>query len=109
MSENAYVTPRERLHRAFAERVTTPPAPWRARTWARAVLLTPGGDDAAVTAVLAAEWEVFRRGRPGEPDITFTPPDALPDEPVVPGPPPYAELVPLRHGRYGVDLPSHED
>lgn len=108
-NDTAYVTPRQRLHRVFAARAGTPPAVWQARAWARAVLMTPGGGDVEVAAVLRAEWTSYREAHAGEPDITFAPPIVVPDEAVVPGPPPYADLVPLRHGRYGVDLPSHED
>jgi hypothetical protein len=109
MTSDAYVSPRDRLHREFAARATTPPAAWRARTWSRAVLLTPDADDAAVVTTLTAEWAAYRVAHPDEPEVTFTPPAPLPADEVVPAAPPYAELVPLRHGRYGVDLPSHED
>jgi alpha-beta hydrolase superfamily lysophospholipase len=102
-------TPRDRLWREFAARATTDPVAWRARTWARAVLMTPGGADDDVLAVLSAEWAEFRTTRPGEPDVAFRPPPAAPEEAVVPGPPPYAEFAPLARGRYGTDLPAHED
>ena len=104
-----YVTPRERLHRAFAARAATSDAAWRMRCWNRAVLMTPGHDPAAVVALLDAEWAAYRAARPGEPAVTWTPPGDLPEDEVVPGPPPYGDLVALRHGRYGVDLPSHEE
>jgi hypothetical protein len=72
--------------------------------------MTGGGDDDAITAVLNAEWSEFRTEHPGEPDITFgAPPSVAVDENAIPTPPPYGDLVQLRHGRYGLDLPTHED
>ena len=107
----AYVAPRERLHRHFATRAgTADPAAWRAQAWLRACLVLPGAADEDVVAFLDTEWAAFRRRNPEEPHVTFAPPPAPAEEPVVPGPPPYDELAPLRHGRYGSDhLPTHED
>jgi hypothetical protein len=105
----SYVTPRAALYRVFAARAATAPAAWRARTWAWAALLAPGAGDAGIAARLGSEWDAYRSAHPGEPDITFTAPPPVPDEPVVPGPVPVETFAPLRHGRYGVDLPTHED
>ena len=105
-----YVVPRERLHRHFASRATTDDkGRWLAQAWARAVLVDPAADDAAVLALLHAEWAAYRAAHPGEPVVAFRPPDEPPPDEVVPGPPPYDALPPLRHGRYGIELPSHED
>ena len=116
------VTPRERLWREFAARAATgttgtgsigttgSPSAWRARTWLWASLMLPGGDDDAVVALLVREWAAYRAAHPDEPDIAFRPPGTAPDdEAVVPGPPPYDALPPLRHGRYGADLPTHDE
>ena len=107
----AYVTPHLRLHRHFAARArTNDPAAWRAQAWLRATLVLPGASDDDLVAFLDTEWAAFRRRHPEEPHVTFAPPAAPPDEPVVPGPPPYDQLAPLRFGRYGSDhLPTHED
>lgn len=107
----AYVVPRERLHRHFATRArTTDPKAWRAQAWVWATLVLPGAPDDDVAAFLDTEWAAFRRRQPDEPHVTFAPPEAAPEEPIVPGPPPYDELAPLRFGRYGSDhLPSHEE
>lgn len=106
-----YVVPRERLHRHFAARATcTDARSWLAQAWLRACLVLPGAGDDDVAAFLDTEWAAFRRRNPSEPHVTFAPPPAPPEEPVVPGPPPYDELAPLRFGRYGSDfLPSHEE
>ena len=105
-----YVPPRDRLHRHFATRAgTDDPATWLAQAWTRAVLLAPGADDDAILGLLRAEWDAWRAEHPGEPLVAFRAPAPLRDEPVVPGPPPYDDLPPLTHGRYGVDLPSHDD
>jgi hypothetical protein len=105
-----YVAPLARLHRHFASRRHTGDrATWLAQAWARAVLVDPAADDAAVLALLDAEWAAFRARHPEEPAVTFRPPSEPPPDEVVPGPPPYDALPPLRHGRYGIDLPSHED
>ena len=109
MAPDLVLAPRDRLWREFAARTTTDRIAWRARTWARAVLMTPGGADEDVLAVLRAEWAAFRAAHASEPDVEFRPPPVATDEPVVPGPPPYAELPPLAFGRYGNDLPSHDD
>ena len=105
-----YAAPRDRLLRHFATRATTgDPATWLAQAWTRAALMVPGADDDTVLDVLRHEWDAYRAGHPGEPLVAFRAPAALADEPVVPGPPPYDALPPLTHGRYGVDLPSHDD
>ena len=105
-----YVAPRDRLWRHFdARRHATDAATWLAQAWARAVLLLPTADDDTVLDLLRTEWDAYRADHPGEPLVAFRPPGAVPDEPVVPGPPPYDSLPPLTFGRYGVDLPSHED
>jgi hypothetical protein len=109
MADDQYVSARDRLHAAFASRAGLPPATWLGRVWARAVLLTPGGDDEAVVEVLTREWAAYCAAHPDAPDVTFRPPPDQPAEPVVPAPPPYADLLPLRHGRYGLDLPTHEE
>lgn len=103
------VTPRRRLWREFARRAATDRVAWHARTWARAALMRPGGDDEAVVALLRTEWAAYRRAHPDEPDVMFRPPPVAPDEPVVPGPPPYDTLPPLAHGHYGTDLPAHDE
>ncbi|MDQ1712788.1 MAG: hypothetical protein QOE45_2238 [Frankiaceae bacterium] len=106
----AYVAPRQRLHEHFAQRARAGDPPrWLAQAWARAVLVRPTADDAGVLALLEAEWARFRAGHPGEPAVAFRPPPALADDRVVPGPPPYELLPPLAHGRYGLDMPMHED
>jgi hypothetical protein len=106
----AYVTPRRRLHEHFALRASADDPPrWLAQAWARAVLVHPAADDAALLALLAAEWAVFRAGHPEEPAVAFRPPAPVPEDPVVPGPPPYDLLPPLAHGRYGLDVPMHQD
>ena len=105
----SYVTPRDALHRVFAARADTPPTAWHARAWAWAALLARDLGDDAIAATLRAEWYSYRVAHPGEPDITFAPPPAVPDEPVVPGPVPVETFAPLRHGRYELDLPTHEE
>jgi hypothetical protein len=106
-----YPTPHHRLRRHFAARArTTDPAAWRAQAWVRATLVLPTASDEELAAYLDAEWAAFRREHPEEPHVTFAPPPAPPEEPVVPGPPPYDRLVPLQFGRYGTDhLPAHDD
>ena len=106
-----FLTPHERLHRHFAARATaTDPAAWRAQAWLRAALVYPGSPDEDVAAYLDTEWAAFRAAHPGEPHVAFAAPADPPDEPVVPGPPPYDELAPLRFGRYGSDhLPTHAE
>ena len=105
-----YVAPRERLRRHFATRATTEdPATWLAQAWARAVLVLPRGDDEEVLDLLRAEWDAWRARHPGEPLVAFLAPADPAEEVVVPGPPPYDALPPLTFGRYGIDLPSHED
>lgn len=105
-----YVTPRDRLLRHFATRAATgDPATWLAQAWARAVLMAPRAGDDAVLDLLRMEWDEWRSAHPGEPLVAFRAPEAIAEEPVVPSPPPYDALPPLRFGRYGVDLPSHED
>jgi hypothetical protein len=107
---STYVAPRERLVRHFATRAgTSDPATWLAQAWARAVLMAPRAADDAVLDLLRSEWDAYRAEHPGEPLVAFRPPAPLAEEPVVPSPPPYDALPPLTHGRYGVDLPSHED
>jgi hypothetical protein len=102
--------PRERLHRHFATRATSDdPDAWFARAWARAVLVDPSADDAAVLRLLDTAWTEFRGRHPDEPALTFRPPPHPDAEEVVPGPTPYHLYPTLRFGRYGVDLPSHED
>jgi hypothetical protein len=102
--------PLARLHRHFATRASgTEPARWLAQAWAWAVLVLPAAGEDEVLALLGREWEAFRARHPGEPAVAFRAPAAPPDEPVVPGPPPYADLPPLAFGRYGIDLPSHEE
>lgn len=104
-------TPRTRLWREFAARATTDRVAWLARTWARAVLMLPSGDDEdAVVGLLAREWAAYRTAHPSEPTVEFSPPPRwVPDETVTAGPAPYDALPPLIHGRYGTDLPSHEE
>jgi len=106
-----YATPHQRLRRHFAARATASDrAAWLAQAWARAALVYPGAPDEDVAAYLDTEWAAFRAEHPGEPLVAFAPPAPPPDEPVVPGPPPYDELAPLRFGRYGSDhLPSHDE
>lgn len=105
-----YVPPRDRLVRHFATRAACDdPTTWLAQAWARAVLMAPGADDGTVLDLLRTEWDAFRADHPGEPLVAFRAPEAIPDEPVVPAPPPYDALPPLIHGRYGVDLPAHDD
>ena len=105
-----YVPPRDRLLRHFATRaVSGDPVTWLAQAWTRAVLMAPGADDDTVLDLLRTEWDAYRADHPGEPLVAFRPPPALAEEPVVPSPPPYDALPPLTHGRYGVDLPSHDD
>lgn len=104
-----YAPPRLRLRQHFATRATTgDPATWLAQAWTRAALVVPGADDAAVLDLLRTEWDAYRAAHPGEPAVAFRAPAALPDEPVVPGPPPYAEFAPLRFGRYGVEPPVED-
>jgi hypothetical protein len=101
---------RPRLHRHFATRArATEPAKWLAQAWAWAALVTPAAPEEEVLALLYREWEAFRARHPEEPAVAFRAPEAVPDEPVVPGPPPYDDLPPLLHGRYGIDLPTHEE
>jgi hypothetical protein len=108
-------TPHERLHRHFATRAAVggtedARAAWRAQAWLRATLVLGSADDTDVLAYLDTEWAAFRAAHPGEPHVAFAPPPAPEEDPVVPGPPPYDQLAPLRHGRYGSDhLPSHEE
>lgn len=105
-----YVAPRDRLHRHFATRATTDdPATWLAQAWARAALMAPRADDDSVLDLLRTEWDAYRAQHPGEPLVAFRAPVAEIEVPVVPGPPPFDDLPPLVHGRYGIDLPSHED
>jgi hypothetical protein len=106
----AYVAPRQRLHEHFTSRATAADPPrWLAQAWARAVLVRPTADDAEVLALLEAEWARFRAGHPGEPEVAFRPPPPVPEDRVVPGPPPYDLLPPLAHGRYGIDPSAHDD
>lgn len=105
-----YVTPRARLHRAFGTRTATDVAVWQMRCWSRAVLMSPSHAPADVAALLSAEWAAYRAAHPGEPAVTWTPPAGeVAEDEVVPGAPPYHENAPLRFGRYGVDLPTHEE
>ena len=106
----SYAPPRLRLTQHFATRATTnDPATWLAQAWTRAVLAAPpGSDDAAVLALLREAWETYRADHPGEPAVAFRVPGAIPEEAVVPGPPPYAEFAPLRFGRYGVEPPVED-
>ena len=105
-----YVPPRHRLLRHFATRARCgDPTTWLAQAWTWAVLLAPGADDATVLDLLRTEWDAYRADHPEEPLVAFRPPPAIPEQPVVPTPPPYDDLPPLTHGRYGVDLPSHDD
>src|SRR5687767_8533186 len=105
-----YVSPRDRLLRHFATRAATDdPATWLAQSWARAVLMAPRAGDDEVLDLLRGEWDAWRAAHPGEPLVAFRAPGDLPDEVVVPAPPPYDALPPLTFGRYGVDLPSHEE
>lgn len=110
VTTTTYVGPRERLRQHFAARPSaTDAATWLAQAWTRAVLLAPRADDNAVLDLLRAEWDAWRDEHPEEPLVAFRAPAAVPDEPVVPGPPPYDALPALTHGRYGVDLPREED
>lgn len=105
-----YVSPRDRLLRHFATRaVTDDPATWLAQAWTRAVLMAPRADDDTVLDLLRTEWDAWRAEHPGEPLVAFRAPAALDEEVVVPEPPPYDALPPLVFGRYGIDLPSHEE
>lgn len=109
MTTTTFASPRERLWREFATYATTSAQEWHARTWARAVLLRPELDDAGVVTLLASEWDAFRTARcPEGPAIAFRPPPHVAEEPVRPEPPRYDLLVPLQHGRYGLDLPAEE-
>lgn len=105
-----YVSPRDRLLRHFALRpFTDDPGTWLAQAWTRAVLIAPAASDDEVLDLLRTEWDAWRADHPGEPLVAFRPPPPPAEEPVVPGPPPYDALPPLQFGRYGIDLPSHED
>lgn len=106
-----YPTPHERLLRHFATRARAEdPDAWRAKAWMRGTFVMPGATDEDLLAYLDTEWAAFRAEHPGEPHVTFVPPPAPAEEPIVPGPPPYDELAPLRNGRYGSDhLPTHEE
>jgi hypothetical protein len=106
----AYAPPRHRLLRHFATRAACgDAATWLAQAWTRAALIVPGASDDAVLDLLRAEWDTYRLDHPEEPLVAFRPPAAIPDEPVLPGPPPYASFPPLARGRYGVDLPAQEE
>lgn len=110
MTTSTYAAPRDRLLRHFAARSTAPdPATWLAQAWARAVLVLPTAGDEAVLDLLRAEWDAWRAAHPKEPLVAFRPPGPVPEDVVTPAPPPYDTLPPLRFGRYGVDLPTHED
>ncbi|HEX8003003.1 MAG TPA: hypothetical protein VF519_09955 [Mycobacteriales bacterium] len=110
-----YPTPHQRLLRHFATRARVGDRPedraaWLAQAWLRATFVLPGASDDDLLGYLDTEWAAFRRTHPGEPHVAFAPPAAPAEEPVVPGPPPYDELAPLRFGRYGSDhLPTHEE
>lgn len=107
---SAVALPRARLHRHFATRGSaTEPARWLNQAWTWAALVVPGAPEEDVLALLHREWEAHRARHPGEPAVAFRAPAEVPDEPVVPGPPPYADLPPLTFGRYGIDLPSHDE
>ncbi|HEU0132289.1 MAG TPA: hypothetical protein VFQ85_14970 [Mycobacteriales bacterium] len=102
---------RHRLHQHFAARRTaTAPDRWFALAWAKAVFALGSSDEERVLAFLDREWAAFRASRPGEPVLAFRPPPpVVRDEEGEAGPPPYELLPRLRHGRYGIDLPSHEE
>jgi hypothetical protein len=108
-------TPHERLHRHFATRAAVGDSPadrdaWRNQAWVRATLVLPGAPDEDMLAYLDTEWAAYREAHEGEPHVAFAPPPPAEEGPIVPGPPPYDELAPLRFGRYGSDhLPSHDE
>lgn len=110
MTTTTFAGPLDRLraHLARAEPASTA---WLDLAWARGVLVAARAgraDDASVVSLLDREWAVFRAGHPDAPAVAFRPPPEPPEEPVRPGPPRYDLLVPLRHGRYGLDLPAEE-
>ena len=111
MATTTYAGPRERLLRHFAARRTaTDAATWLAQAWTRAVFVLPSADDDAVLDLLRTEWDAWRAEHPGEPLVAFRPPPPAPrDEEADPEPTPWHTFAPLRHGRYEVDMPSHED